>query len=136
MRAAEAGLRPSGRLENAAIAVLLVGSLVLPIFGWLAGIALVWLSDVWTNRDKLVATFVPPGGFFPAVYIAFGSGTTGDCTGGSTADGRVWEHCTGGPSALTQALWIAALAVLAIAPIVTAAYLSRQAKRRLRLAAA
>ena len=126
---AHAERRP-GRLENAALFALLAGSLLWPIYGWLIGVALVWLSRVWSVRDKLIATLVPPGGLLPAFFLAFGSGYTESCTGGSTADGRSWEHCTGGPSTLVRVLAIIALAFCVIAPFVTAAYLHHRAKRR------
>ena len=43
-----------------------------------------------------------------------------------TASGRVWEHCTGGLSGLTQAVAIAAAIVLTIVPFVTAVCLNRR----------
>ncbi len=30
--------------------------------GWLIGVALLWTSRTWSLRDKLLGTFVPPGG--------------------------------------------------------------------------
>jgi hypothetical protein len=30
--------------------------LVMPFLGWVVGVALVWLSRVWTTRDKLIGT--------------------------------------------------------------------------------
>jgi uncharacterized membrane protein len=66
---------PLGVLEIAAIVAL--------VFVWPAGIALVWLSSAWSQRDKLIATVVVPGsvlalgilagvggrGYFSHVYI-------------------------------------------------------------------
>ena len=92
--------------------------------------ALGWRSQVWSVRDKLIATLVPPGGLFPAFFLAFGSGSTETCTGGITASGASWEHCTGGrPSTLTQVLAVIALAFLVILPFLTTAYLHRRAQR-------
>jgi len=45
---------PLGILEIAAIVAL--------VLVWPAGIALVWLSSAWSQRDKLIATVFVPGG--------------------------------------------------------------------------
>jgi uncharacterized membrane protein len=45
---------PLGMLEIAAIVAL--------VLVWPAGIALVWLSSAWSQRDKLIATVFVPGG--------------------------------------------------------------------------
>ena len=58
------------------------------------------------------------------------------CSGGSTADGRTWEHCTGGPSPVMQVVWIAAAVILALMPIATAFYLHHRATRPPRAALA
>jgi hypothetical protein len=29
---------------------------VIPLLGWVVGVALVWLSRLWTTGDKLIAT--------------------------------------------------------------------------------
>ena len=42
-----------GGLEIAAVVLLTIGSFTWPVWPWLAGTALVWLSDAWTKRDKL-----------------------------------------------------------------------------------
>ena len=62
----------------------------------------------------------------PAIWLVLGPGPTQSCTGGMTASGRVWEHCTGGLSGLAQAVAIAAAVVLTIMPFVTAVYLNRR----------
>ena len=67
----------STRLETAALVLLLAGGLLLPVVGWLAGVALAWMSRIWSTRDKLVATLVPPGGLAPGLYMFFGTGYSG-----------------------------------------------------------
>jgi HAAS domain-containing protein len=47
-----------GGLELAAIVLLTVGGFIWTGFSWLAGYALVWLSDAWTTRDKLTVLLV------------------------------------------------------------------------------
>ena len=119
----------STRLETAALVLLLACGLLLPVVGWLAGVALAWMSRIWSTRDKLVATLVPPGGLAPGLYMLIGPGYTETCSGGMTADGRTWERCTGGPSELMQAVGVIAFVVLLLAPFVTTAYLARRVKR-------
>jgi hypothetical protein len=119
---------PTGRLEGFALFMLVAGSVLLPVVGWLLGVACAWRSRIWTVRDKLIATFVPPGGLLPAIYLFIAPGPAEDCTGGTTASGRVWEHCTGGLSPFMQALAIAAFVVLLIAPFATGFYLHRRAQ--------
>ncbi|MET4781628.1 hypothetical protein [Glaciihabitans sp. UYNi722] len=41
------------------VVLLAFGGLVLPFFGWLVGVAMLWASPVWSRRDKLVATIAP-----------------------------------------------------------------------------
>ena len=53
--------RPSNTREVVAIVLLLVGGFAFFV-GWLAGVVLLWKSDVWTTRDKLIGTLVVPGG--------------------------------------------------------------------------
>jgi uncharacterized membrane protein len=47
-----------GAVEVAAALLLTIGMILLPVFGPLAGLALVWLSSYWTTREKLVVTAV------------------------------------------------------------------------------
>jgi hypothetical protein len=51
---------PSGDLL--AVVGLVVGSLVLPVVGWLVGLVLLWRSRSWTTLEKLLGTLVWPGG--------------------------------------------------------------------------
>jgi len=49
--------------------LLLFGGLAL-VVGWLVGIALLWSSKVWTVPDKLLGTFVLPGGLLALVLLS------------------------------------------------------------------
>ena len=48
------------------------GGVVVPFIGWIAGVVLMWLSPVWTNATKCVATIVPPVGA-AAGFVLLGS---------------------------------------------------------------
>jgi uncharacterized membrane protein len=47
-----------GGLEIAAILLLTIGIFALPLFGPAIGLVLVWLSRVWTTREKAIATVI------------------------------------------------------------------------------
>jgi len=57
------GIRPTnfGWQEVAAVILLPVGVFMFGI-GWIVGVILLWTSDAWTMREKLIGTFVPIGG--------------------------------------------------------------------------
>jgi uncharacterized membrane protein len=115
-----------GWLETAAIVLLLVGGFITGI-GWLVGVVLLWLSTVWTTRDKLIGTFIVPGGLsLPLFAFVFGglrvAHTTTSCIGSTCTQ-------TGGPSLATGVLFGVCIAVLFVAPICTAVYLARRARR-------
>jgi uncharacterized membrane protein len=58
------GVRPPkrGALEVFALTFLLMGGLIIPLFGWFIGVGLLWMSEAWTTKDKLIGTFLLPGG--------------------------------------------------------------------------
>ena len=93
--------------------------------GWLAGVALLWLSKTWTVRDKLLGTLVVPGGLLPATYLTLTSVTVETC---STLHGV--QHCTGGISTAQRVVLITLWLVLVAAPIATAFHLGRQIRSR------
>jgi len=53
-----ASVRSWGAIEIAAILLLTVGAFALPLVGPAMGMVLLWLSKVWTTREKLVATLI------------------------------------------------------------------------------
>jgi hypothetical protein len=126
--------RPAGWREIAALVLLPVGGVILPVVGWFVGIILLWASDAWTTRDKLLGTLVIPGGLATPLWwgvIALGSGSGETCSGtGDLLNGQPGiQTCTGGTSGLEQTLWSALFAVLIIAPIVVAIVLARRMRR-------
>ena len=63
--------------EIAALILLPFGGFVLPVVGWLAGVVLLWLSDAWTSRDKLIGTLLIPGGLLGPVLLVLLASNTG-----------------------------------------------------------
>ncbi|CAN5255483.1 hypothetical protein BH20ACT22_BH20ACT22_18810 [soil metagenome] len=59
----------AGPLEGIAIALLLVGGLIIPVAGWFVGAVLLLVSRVWTVRDKLIGTFILPGGLLLPAFL-------------------------------------------------------------------
>lgn len=121
------GVKAPGTKEVITVPLLLFGGVIIPVLGWIAGVVLLWLSDVWTTRDKLIGTFVVPGGLTAAIAMLFLPASVQTCGQDFDARGHlISSTCTGGLPALTQTLLIVLFAVLLIAPIATTIYLSRR----------
>jgi hypothetical protein len=96
------GPDPGSWREVATLFLLPIGGLVVPVIGWLVGVVLLWQSDAWTRRDKLIGTLVVPGGLLaPFVLLTLVSGVPG----------------------------VAALVALFVAPIISTFHLARQMRR-------
>src|SRR4249919_963524 len=98
-----------GAAEWAAIAMLLFGGFIVPAAGWMLGVVLLWISSAWTRRDKLIGTFLLPGGLLaPFLVLALAS-----------------------PVTLRVSPLVAAvlLTLLSVIPIWTAVHLARNARR-------
>jgi hypothetical protein len=68
--AAEAGApSPDSRRWDACAPWLIIFGPVAGGLGWIAGVAILWTSPTWSQRDKLIATVVPPAGL---VALFFG----------------------------------------------------------------
>ena len=84
------------------------------VVGWPIGVWLLWTSHAWTRNEKLLGTFVVPGGL-GLPYFLFSWGP--DC---SVVNG-VERGCSGVASTLYEITLIAAL-VLALAGIAFLAF--------------
>jgi uncharacterized membrane protein len=98
--------------EISALILLPFGGLILPFFGWFVGVILLWISDAWTARDKVIGTVVIPGGLLVPFFLLTGVGS-GSGTGGGTP---IW------PAII--------LYLLVLAPLVTDGYLLWRLRRR------
>jgi uncharacterized membrane protein len=123
-----------GWVEIGALIMLLVGGLVLPVIGWVIGVVLLWTSNLWNTRDKIIGTIFVPGGLgLPIILGTLAlSGEGGGCVEfGKAGSEPAINTCTGqgtGTSA-TEVLGIVGLIVLLVAPIVTTAYLAMRMRR-------
>jgi uncharacterized membrane protein len=114
-----APVRAGGR-EWWAIAMLLPGSVILPVVGWLVGVYLLWTSRVWSIREKLLGTLVLPGGWIAVPVVLIAGASTQNCAGTSTA-----THCTG--SSTSVGAWVL-LAAAVVLPLITATLLGLRAR--------
>jgi HAAS len=99
--------KPTPWLEVIALVLL-----VIPFLGWVLGVVLVWLSRLWTTRDKLIGTL---GGLS---WLVAGLGTLSMSARGSTAVGS-------GPLGPTETslLEVVVFVVPFLLPIAAAIYL-------------
>jgi hypothetical protein len=130
---ARSGLAPgrAGPIEILALIGLLVGGFVFFI-GWFAGLVLLWVSQAWTTREKLVGTFVIPGGLLLAFLLLTGGvgGYAEGCSGSTDpVTGEVVEVCEGGPSLARQILYTVLFAVSVVGPFFTTIFLTRRMRR-------
>ena len=102
------------RLEVVAIVLL-----VIPFLGWVVGVVLVWVSRLWTTRDKLIGTL---GGL---AWVWAGAGTVSMSARGSTAVGS-------GPLGPTETslLELILFVVPFLLPVLAAVYLGFRLRRR------
>ena len=73
--------RPPARPATPWLEVVAVVLLVIPFAGWVLGVVLVWISRLWTTRDKLIGTL---GGMS---WLLAGLGVVMTSAGGSRAVG-------------------------------------------------
>jgi hypothetical protein len=127
------GIEPAPRrwTDPLAIVLLLVGGFT--IVGWFAGVVLLWISEAWNGRDKVIGTLVVPGGLAGSLGIGLIGVRVDSCQVGPV--GGPTGACTPEPSTLATAFFFVLGVLVVIAPIATAIYLSRRL-RRARLGAA
>ena len=121
--------RPRLGLEVAAVVMLTLGSLI-PLVGWAVGVILLWSSGWWRRSEKLLGTFIVPGGFGLALLL--GAFPTQTCTGPTPVGdgGQVADEMVCSGFALPQWLGIPLVVFVLVAPIVVGAVLLSRAGAR------
>ncbi len=140
--AAEAGQRPDehlqpprarpGWLEVAALVLLPIGGIVVPVLGWFVGVALLWTSERWSVRDKLLGTLVVPGGMALPLALGLFSSSIETCITTPVPAGNETPTpvCTGGPPRWLEVLGPVAFVLLLLAPLATVIYLGMRLRRQ------
>jgi uncharacterized membrane protein len=118
-----------GWMEVGALVLLLVGGLIVPLVGWMVGVVLLWVSNAWNVRDKIIGTLFVPGGLGFAIFLYFASSnlTAGRSCQIDAETGREF-NCTETASS-TDVLAIVLLVALLVVPIITTAYLTYRLRR-------
>jgi hypothetical protein len=130
--------QPGIGLEVGAVIMLTAGSLI-PLFGWLIGVILLWSSGRWRRSEKVLGTLIFPGGpglamfYLPALFMWIDlSGRACPATG-VTSTGRALPAvgaCTSSGSPLGTVLGVTLLFFILVAPLVVAIVLLNRARRR------
>jgi uncharacterized membrane protein len=127
----------SGALEIAALILLPIGGIILPVIGWFIGVILLWSSRVWTTGEKLAGTLLFPGGLLLPAGLGLGAVWGQSCSGVIqnadqliTGAGQEIVMSCDGPSTLYTIGAAILMAVLVIVPIATAVVLARRMRTR------
>jgi hypothetical protein len=114
------------------ILLLALGSILVPVLGWIAGIVFLWMSDVWRLRDKVVGTLVWPGGLGWIYFLAFLAPVSMSATScsSSSATGAA-EDCTTLTSGPPEWFGPTVVAVIVFVQIIVWIALYRVFSRRL-----
>jgi hypothetical protein len=127
----------SGALEIAALILLPIGGIILPVIGWFIGVILLWSSRVWTAGEKLAGTLLFPGGLLLPAALGLGLVGVRSCSGviqpagqPITGTAQVIIQSCHGPSTLYTIGAAILIAVLVIVPIAVAVVLASRMRAR------
>ena len=121
----------AGWKEVGALVLLPIGGVILPVLGWFIGIVLLWISDAWSTRDKLVGTLLFPGGLLLPVALGVLASESSGCgtvvTPQLSPELNNASNCP--PPDGTGAWEVALVVMLILVPLVTTVYLARRMRR-------
>lgn len=128
------GIRPARRgiAEVLALVLLPIGGVIIPILGWVAGVILLWASNAWTRRERLIGTLLLPGGLLPAFLVVMGvvGGREESCQGLGRASGQTISRCVEHDPLGGVIVGAFVLAALVLIPIGSALYLALKLRQR------
>ena len=133
----------AGWMEVGALVLLLIGGIVIPFFGWFIGVVLLWVSNAWNVRDKIIGTVFVPGGLglslmlfllSTSVSVEGGDFSSTECDE-DAATGKVLRCVThtgkaANSTSVSEVLTAILLVAVIVAPIITTAYLTYRLRRR------
>lgn len=120
----------AGWKEIVALILLPIGGIIVPILGWVVGATLLWASEAWSTKDKLVGTLLFPGGLLIPAALLLMSAESSGC--GTVVSPQLQPQqgtptCPPGDGA---GVWeILVMAALVLIPLVAIAYLARRLAR-------
>jgi uncharacterized membrane protein len=120
--------RRSRALDVAALILLLIGGVVIPVIGWLVGVVLLWISSAWTARQKLLGTLIVPGGLALPLGLLVLATSSATCVQVPVAGAPNPIACSSGGSG-SETLGTIVVILLAFASVATVAYLARRMNR-------
>lgn len=118
------GIKPAKRswTDPAAIILLLIGGFT--IVGWFVGVVLLWISDAWNTRDKIIGTLVVPGGLAGALGVGLAASGVQGGSCGPVEVAVAPAPCATAAASVGDVVGLILAVLLVLAPIVTAIYLS------------
>lgn len=126
-----AGPARAGWREIVALILLPIGGIIVPVLGWVVAAMLLWASDAWNTKDKLLGTLLFPGGLLiPAALLLMAEESSG-C--GTIVSPQLQPQR--GPLACPPADGIGAweilvMVALVLVPLVVIGYLARRLLNR------
>lgn len=115
----------SGSRKSFTIALLLLGGFVF-VVGWFVGVFMLWTSDLWRIRDKVLGTLLIPGGLLFPTWYAVGPGRSvfgSSCVQNIPAGGTPAKGCA---SSIPPSWGGIGLLVIAVSvPVIVAIHLKR-----------
>lgn len=120
-----------GRAKAVAIALLvLLGGLVLPVVGWLAGAVLVWVLPEYSRTQRLLAILAPPGGLASTAVVYEASSVGRVCRGSAPPGVHAVLSCVSQNPALPRPIIILLFFGTFIAALYTFVHLCHPAKAK------
>jgi hypothetical protein len=121
------GADPRGPRARDIVALVLlpIGGVILPVVGWFVGVVLLWVSDAWNTRDKLIGTLIFPGGLLVPIGLLFVGTSTSSCVEISSGPGPSTARTCSAEGGANWGL-VVLFILLVLAPLATTAYLARR----------
>ena len=117
--------QPRLRAQDVIAIFLLLGGGFIFLIGWFVGAGLLWVSDRWTTRDKLIGTLLLPGGL-ASVFVVGGMAATTTTRIETCSSGGGCTTVGGDPGSPWLGITLGIL--LLVTPIASAIYLAVRAK--------
>jgi hypothetical protein len=100
-------------------------AVVVGVIGWSIGLKMLWTSNTWGARDKVLGTLVLPGGLLaPVVLLTTSTSPAQTCFSQGGPGIPTSTHCTATGFTLSPYLGIPLLLVTVLAPFVMAVHLN------------